>query len=170
MGGKTKMPKISKDHEYVLDTSVLLPAILNYAEGMSNENPHSTSDYQNIHDVCFEVLLQLANASIALDTDNIIKQEYERLVFNTYPNDFPTQWYSRMERTGKIIPKDITIDGKRKSEMKNFFGLSKVDCCLIHVAQFTTTKKVLHREQGLTNAAGYANQYFEVVTVNVMRD
>jgi len=75
-----------------------------------------------------------------------------------------------MERTGKIIPKDITIDRDRKSEMRRFFGLSKVDCCLIHVAQYTTSKKVLHREQGLTNATGYARQYFEVDTVDVMRD
>jgi len=87
------MPKILIGHEYVLDTSVLMPAVNNYPEEMINENPDSTSDYQHIHDICFDVLLQLSSACIALDTDNIIKNEYEGLVFNTYPNDFPTKWY-----------------------------------------------------------------------------
>jgi hypothetical protein len=166
---KNNMPKISNNHEYVLDTSVLKAAVLNYSAEMKKENPGSMENYDVIHEICFVVLSELIRANIALDTQNIIKNEYESEVLDLYPTDYPAQWYSMMERYGKVIPKDITIDNKRRAEMRRFYGLSKVDCCLIHVAEYTSSKQVLHRDNGISNASGYAKKYFGVTPVNVMK-
>ena len=169
MAKQISIIKISNNHEYVLDTSVLMSSILNYAELMRKQSPDSEEDYDHIHEVCFIILSELNRASIALDTDKIIKGEYEEKVFGPFPNEFPSQWFVMMEKLGKIKPKKITINVKHKAQMKKYFGLSKVDCCLIHVAEETSSKQVLHRETGLLNAAGYARQHFGVKTVNVMK-
>jgi hypothetical protein len=164
------MIRIINDLEYVLDTSVLMAGILNYAGAMKEGNPESTENYDSIHEVCFAVLLELVKSKIALDRNNIIKNEYEEEVLDRFPTDFPAQWYSIMERQGKIKFKDIIIDGRHRAEMRRRFGLSMVDCTLIHVAQHSSSRIVLHRDGGISNASGYANQHFRVRPVNVMRD
>lgn len=164
------MVKISDNYEYVLDTSVLMSAVLNYAAEMKDQNPESNENYDIIHDVCFYILSELIRAKIAIDTSNMLKDEYEKKVFDKYPLDYPAQWYTMMERSGRIIPKNIIIDKYRKAEMHRFFGLSRIDCCLIHIAECTSSKKIFHRDNGITNASGYVNKHFGVVPVNVMRD
>ena len=160
--------KISDDHEYVLDTSVVKGALLNYSKMMKEENPQSNEDYDSIHKVCFYVLSELFRAKIAVDIKKTIHTEYQLKVLDPYPNDYPAQWFTMMESRGKIVPKKIQWDKYCSREMRRRFGLSKVDCCLVYVADKASSRKVLHRDNGITNAAGYINKNFNVEQVNVM--
>lgn len=164
-----KTTKISDNHEYVLDTSIIMASILRYSKEMRKLNPQSNEDYDQIHEVCFVVLSELIRAKIAIDKNKIIQSEYESEVFDKYPNDFPAQWYTMMESRGKIVPKRIEWRKKCSIEMHRRFRLSKVDCCLIHVAEKTSSKTVLHRDKGISNAAGYIKKTFCVNQINVMK-
>ena len=160
---------ISDNYEYVLDTSVIKASILNYSDEMQRENPDSNENYEHIHKICFSVLSELIRAKIAIDAKQTIQSEYESQVFDPYPNDYPAKWFSYMESRGRIVTKKIQWKKHLSTHMRKHFGLSKVDCCLIHVAERASSRKVLHREKGIQNAAGYINEHFHVEQVNVMR-
>jgi len=164
-----KKVKITSDYEYVVDTSIIRATTINYAHEMNRKNPQSEEDYHNIHKTCFELLLELYDAKIALDSGNRMKSEYDSIVFNEYPSDFPAQWFMTMESQGKIIIKNIQINGQHKTKMHKEFGLSKTDCCLVHVAEKTNSRRILHREKGLLKAAGYIKKYFNVEQIHVMK-
>lgn len=163
------IPKISDNHEYVLDTSVIRAANINYSKEMQEKNPDSNENYDHINSVCFSVLSELIRAKVAIDKKHTILFEYETQVFDPYPNDYPAKWFTMMESRGKIVPKDISWEKDLSRHMQRHFHLSRVDCCLVHVAERASSKKVLHREKGISKAAGYINKHFGVEQINVMK-
>ena len=161
--------KISDNHEYVVDTSVIKASRLDYATEMRSMHPNSKSDYNKIQEVCFAILSELVRAKIAIDSGKKILHEYQEKEFDNNPNGFPAHWFSLMESRGKVSRKRIQLKLDLCRRMKKRFCLSKIDSCLAHVAEKTIVKQILHRDKGISKASGFIKKHFGVKEIDIMK-